>query len=472
LLGCFFIYEHGDLKLLASRNIVLSPFYAEKFSPVREAIIDSINRNRELFLPDGGHQLTMQFSKLGIQSFIGIPVKIGESVCGCLSLGNHFGGSPFSESILPFVRMFASQIELALSYFKAYEEIREIKDRFEDETTFYRREMGLELPIEQIVGKSKAIRKVIEQVRQVAPTDSLVLITGETGVGKELVAKAVHNLSDRKDGPFIPVNLATFPQDLIASELFGYEKGAFSGATERKKGRFELADSGTIFLDEIGDLSLDIQVKLLRVLQEGTFERLGGSKPIQSNFRVVTATNRDLQLEVKNGTFRQDLYYRLNVFPIHVPPLRKRREDVEMLARHFFHMFDKKLEKNINHLPAGELKKLKSYPWPGNVRELKHFIERAVILSNGYNISFSGLEAEKPRQAEENGRTVVTLADAERAHIESALKATYWRISGAEGAAALLGLPPSTLRNKMKKLGIGRPQKHKGQESLRDTSSS
>jgi formate hydrogenlyase transcriptional activator len=355
--------------------------------------------------------------------------------------------------------MFASQIAAGLSYFSAYEELRGIKERFKDETIFHRREMGLELPIEKIIGRSDAIRKVIRQIYQVAPTDSVVLIQGETGVGKELVAKAIHNLSERKDGPFIPVNLATFPRDLVASELFGHEKGAFSGATEKKKGRLELADGGTIFLDEIGDLPVDIQVKLLRVLQEGTFERLGSSVPIRSDFRVISASNKNLRYEVERGNLREDLYYRLNVFPIHVPPLRERKNDIPLLAQHFFSIFNKKFEKYISRIPAGEMEKLMSYHWPGNVRELEHFIEKAVILSSGHEISFSGLELDHPGSILEDSSSVTMLADIEREHIKKILARTLWKISGPGGAASLLGMLPTTLRYRMQKLGIHKPGK-------------
>ncbi|RPH47590.1 MAG: AAA family ATPase, partial [Desulfobacteraceae bacterium] len=375
---------------------------------------------------------------------------------GYFVIGNHYTGEPFPDHTLSFMKMFASQIEVGLSNLSAYEEVKRLKERFEDEAILLRREMGIDLPIEQIIGQSEGIKKVVEQIRQVASTDSLVMILGETGVGKELVAKAIHNLSRRKEGPFIPVNVSTFPPELVAGELFGHEKGAFTGAHEKKKGRFELADGGTIFLDEIGDLSLDMQVKLLRVLQERTFERLGSSKPIHSDFRVIVATNKNIRQEVEKGNFRQDLYYRLNVFPIHVPPLRERRQDIALLAREFFSMFNKKLDKKIKRIPMEEINKLMSYHWPGNVRELKHFIERAVILSNGYDISFSGLEIETAARISSETGKIVLLADMEREHIEKALKSTFWKISGPFGAASLLGLPPSTLRHRMKLLGISK----------------
>lgn len=453
----FFSWDGASLELMASRNFdpasrdpsILKSFY--------EIIINSIKEESEIILPIENRPLPRQFHDLGIYSFAGMPVKSNGLCNGYFAVGNHFGGGPFSGNTLSIVKMFASQIAVGLSYFGAYEALRGIKERFKDETIFHRREMGLELPIEKIIGRSDAIRKAIRRIYQVAPTDSIVLIQGETGVGKELVAKAIHNLSGRKNGPFIPVNLATFPKDLVASELFGHEKGAFSGATEKKKGRLELADGGTIFFDEIGDLSPDIQVKLLRVLQEGTFERLGSSIPIRSDFRVITATNKNLLYEVEKGNLREDLYYRLNVFPIHVPPLRERKNDIPLLAQHFFSIFNKKFGKYINRIPDGELEKLMSYHWPGNVRELEHFIEKAVILSDGHEISFPALELEHANSTQDDRLRVTMLADIEREHIKKILEKTLWKISGPGGAASLLGLLPTTLRYRMKKLGIHKP---------------
>jgi len=446
--------EEDDLKLIASRNI---SSYGEALKKlVRETITGAIKKNKEFILPDDDGIVPEQYRRQGLRSFIGVPIKFSESSRGYFVIGNHYTGEPFPDHTLSFMKMFASQIEVGLSNLNAYEEVNRLKERFEDEAILLRREMGIDLPIEQIIGQSEGIKKVVERIRQVAPTDSLVMISGETGVGKELVAKAIHNLSNRKEGPFVPVNISTFPPDLVASELFGHERGAFTGAHEKKKGRFELADGGTIFLDEIGDLSLEMQVKLLRVLQEGTFERLGSARPTQSDFRVIVATNKNLREEVEKGHFRLDLYYRLNVFPIQIPPLRERRQDIPLLAREFFSIFNKKLDKKIRRIPAEESNKLMSYQWPGNVRELKHFIERAVILSNGYEINLSGLESETATRISGGTGKIALLADIERDHIEKALKSTFWKISGPFGAATLLGLPPSTLRHRMKLLGISK----------------
>jgi transcriptional regulator with GAF, ATPase, and Fis domain len=453
----FFSWDGASIDLMASRNFDPPSRNPSAMKSFYEIIINAVKKETEIITP------AEQFRDMGIYSFVGVPVKSDNACIGYFAVGNHFGGGAFSRNTLVILKMFASQIAVGLSYFSAYEELRGIKERFKDETIFHRREMGLELPIEKIIGQSDAIQKVIQKIHQVAPTDSTVLIQGETGVGKELVAKAIHNLSGRKDGPFIPVNLAMFPRDLVAGELFGHEKGAFSGAIERKKGRLELADGGTIFLDEIGDLSIDIQVKLLRVLQEGTFERLGSSIPIHSDFRVITATNKNLHYEVEKGNLRQDLYYRLNVFPIHVPPLRERKTDIPLLARHFFSLYNKKFGKYISRIPEGELEKLISYHWPGNVRELQHFIEKAVILSNGHAISLSGLDLEHARAFQDERMNISLLSDIEREHIKKILGKTLWKISGPGGAASFLGLKPTTLRHRMKKLGIKKPSASKQQ---------
>ncbi len=454
--GAIFSLKEGKLEIVASRNVVPSLFAGDIINEFEEIIIQAIKKDKELLIPkgDAGDQ---QFFRLGITSFIGMPVKIGDHPYGYLVLDSRLKKTLFSEHSIPFVRMLASQTALGLLTISSYEEVRELKERFEDEAIFYKREMGVKAPLTTIVGQSKGIRKVIDQVRQVASTDTTVLILGETGVGKELVAKAIHNLSDRKEGPFIPVNLAALPQELVASELFGHEKGSFTGAHERQKGRFELADGGTIFLDEIGDLPLNVQVKLLRVLQEGTFERLGSAKPIRSDFRVIAATHKNLPAEVGNGVFRQDLYYRLKVFPIQVPPLRERLGDIGPLAQHFIEIFAKKLGKKAPKLLSDELKKLASYNWPGNVRELEHVVERSVILSDGSKIRFSGLETSFAKRVEDEAPLIIPLVDIERDHIKRALEATGWRVSGPKGAATFLGLKRSTLQNRMKKLGIKKP---------------
>ncbi|MET0399748.1 MAG: sigma-54 dependent transcriptional regulator [Longimicrobiaceae bacterium] len=316
----------------------------------------------------------------------------------------------------------------------------------------------------QIVGKSFAVRQLLERVERVAPTDARVLITGENGTGKELVARAVHRLSPRANNPFIEVNCAAIPSELIESELFGHMKGSFTGAYEDRAGKFELANEGTLFLDEIGDMSHAAQAKVLRALQEGLITRVGGAKPIKVDVRVLAATNKDLEEEIRQGRFREDLYYRLNVIPLHVPPLRERREDIPMLVRHFAQQFARRMKRTIETIPVDAMQALTRYDWPGNIRELQNLIERAVILSPGPTL-FVPMEALTPRGTGilglatplVDGQAPETLIETDRRHILAALQASDWVLSGPAGAAARLGLKRSTLQFRMRKLGIERP---------------
>jgi formate hydrogenlyase transcriptional activator len=307
---------------------------------------------------------------------------------------------------------------------------------------------------EQVIGKSPALETVLEQVECVAPTDSTVLIQGETGTGKELIARAIHNISSRCGRPFVKLNCAAIPLDLLESELFGHEKGAFTGAIAQKLGRFETADKGTLFLDEVGDIPLALQPKLLRVLQEQEFERLGGTRTHQVDVRLVAATNRDLTEMVKRSGFRSDLYYRLNVFPIQLPPLRERREDIPALVEHFVEILSRRMGKQIEEIPPAVMSMFASHSWPGNIRELQNFIERSVILSTGTVLS-PPLE-ELKRAPELESSRAVTLEDVERDHIRKTLEQTHWVVAGPNGAAARLGIKRSTLYFRMQKLGISR----------------
>jgi formate hydrogenlyase transcriptional activator len=310
---------------------------------------------------------------------------------------------------------------------------------------------------EQIIGNSAALESVLEQVERVAPTNSTVLIQGETGTGKELIARAIHNLSSRCGRPFIKLNCAAIPFDLLESELFGHEKGAFTGAIAQKVGRFELADKGTLFLDEVGDIPLALQPKLLRVLQEKEFERLGSARTHQVDVRLVAATNRNLTDMVKQSEFRSDLYYRLNVFPIPLPPLRARREDIPTLVEHFVEIYAHRMDKQIEHIPQETMSALISYQWPGNIRELQNFIERSVILTSG-NVLHPPLASLK-RAAKAESIGAITLEDAEREHIRKTLEQTHWVVAGPNGAAVRLGMKRSTLYFRMQKLGISRSNK-------------
>ena len=339
----------------------------------------------------------------------------------------------------------------------ALNEVEALKDRLQDENRYLQEEIKRDHSVEAIIGGSPALSKVLREVAQVAATDATVLMLGETGTGKELFARAVHDRSTRRDRPLVKVSCAALPEHLIESELFGHEKGAFTGATARRNGRFELADKGTIFLDEIGDLPLALQAKLLRVLQEGEFERLGSSRTQKVDVRVIAATNRDLAKGIEKGTFREDLYYRLNVFPITLPPLRDRVGDVPLLAQSFVETFSAKLGRPIDTIPAEVMDALERYAWPGNIRELQNIIERAVILSDGATLRLDDTLETAHRPVESTGRAT-TLEDAERDHILKALEATNWKVRGTHGTAELLDINPSTLRSRMQKLGIERPE--------------
>ncbi len=331
------------------------------------------------------------------------------------------------------------------------------KARLEAQNVYLQEEIKGAHNFEELIGASSTLKKVLKNVERVAPTDSTVLITGETGTGKELIARAIHNLSPRKDMPLVKVNCAAIPSGLIESELFGHEKGAFTGALTKKMGRFEVADKGTILLDEIGELPLDLQSKLLRVLQEGEFERVGGTQTFKVNVRVIAATNRNLEQQSKTGHYRPDLYYRLNVFPIHLPALREREGDIPLLVQYFVRKFAANLGKKIDRIPERMMTALQRYQWPGNIRELEHVIERAVILSEGPELE--PIDWLSPSNGKAGEGKALTLEEMERQHIVDVLEQTNWRVSGDKGASAILGLKPTTLEARMKKLGIERKAK-------------
>jgi transcriptional regulator with GAF, ATPase, and Fis domain len=336
---------------------------------------------------------------------------------------------------------------------KAHEDLNALKNQLEAENIYLHQELQRDQAFGEIVGQSDAVKYMTVKINQIAATDSTVLIMGETGTGKELVARAVHSASERRDRPLIKVNCAALSPTLIESELFGHEKGAFTGAGARKIGRFELANRGTIFLDEIGELPSELQVKLLRVIQEGEFERVGGTKTLKADVRIIAATNRNLKVESEKGTFRQDLLYRLNVFPITVPPLRERREDIPLLVEHFVEKASKKLGKSITSVSAKAMRTLKEHSWPGNVRELANVIERAVIYTQGNALH---LADQLDRSPEDLPTQIKTLKELEREHILRTLESAGWRIDGPYGAARILGVNPSTLRTRMAKLQITR----------------
>jgi formate hydrogenlyase transcriptional activator len=357
-----------------------------------------------------------------------------------------------------FLSLVADQIALGLANSLLHAELQKLKVEFGDTKAYVEEEQSNEPSFEEIVGRSPALQRLLREVEVVAPTDSGVLIQGETGTGKELIAQAIHNRSPRRDRPFIKVNCAAIPSGLLESELFGHEKGAFTGAVMRKPGRFELADKGTLFLDEVGDIPLDLQAKLLRVLQEHEFERLGSTRTQQVDVRVIAATHRDLKKMVEEGTFRSDLFYRLHVFPLTVPPLRDRRDDIPLIVRHFVDKYAKRMNRHIETIPARTMEVLVDYAWPGNVRELQNFVERAVILSPGTSLR-APLEELRPSTGQSAQTNLSTLEEMEREHVLRALKESNWVTGGPKGAAVRLGMKRTTLAYRIRKLGIPvRPQ--------------
>jgi transcriptional regulator with GAF, ATPase, and Fis domain len=332
----------------------------------------------------------------------------------------------------------------------ALDEVERLKSRLEDEKIYLQKEIKLNHNFEEIISHSKTLKDVLIKVEQVATTDSTVLILGETGTGKELIARAIHHISARTDRPIVKVNCAALPPSLIESELFGHEKGAFTGAHSRQIGHFELADRSTIFLDEIGELPLELQPKLLRVLENSEFQRLGNPQYIKVNVRVLAASNRDLEQEVAEGRFRSDLYYRLNVYPITCPPLRDHKEDIPLLVNHFVKKYGAKTGKQIETIPQQVMERLQEYHWPGNVRELENIIERAMVISRGNQLEI----AEFSKTSSSARLSMTTLKEYEKDYIISVLESTGWRVSGEKGAAKILGLKPTTLYSRMKKLGI------------------
>ena len=339
---------------------------------------------------------------------------------------------------------------------KAYSEIKELRDQLQAENIYLKQEVAKQYNYGDIIGQSKALSSVFLQVEQVAPMNATVLLLGETGTGKGMIARAIHSSSVRKNRPLVTVNCTTLPASLVESELFGRERGAYTGSDARQIGRFELADGGTIFLDEIGDLPMELQCKLLRVIQDGEFERLGSPRTIKTDVRIIAATNRNLKEEIQNGRFREDLFYRLNVFPITMPPLRERKEDIPPLVNHFIAKFNSKIGKKITLLSKETVKALQEYDWPGNVRELENIIERAVITTQGNTLQVLDRFVSFHKPEDPAGQNVEALVELEKHHILDVLQKTGWRIEGKNGAAGLLGLNPSTLRARMRKYGISR----------------
>jgi formate hydrogenlyase transcriptional activator len=394
----------------------------------------------------------------GMESICMLPLCRRDRILGVLCLAR-LRKNAFTLPEIEFLSQIAGQIAIAIDNAFAYCQITELRDQLTQEKLYLQDELRSEMNYEEIIGNSAALRKVLRKVEAVAPTGSTVLIYGETGTGKELIARAVHSLSERRTNAFVKLNCAAIPTGLLESELFGHERGSFTGAVAQRIGRFELASLGTIFLDEVGEIPLDVQPKLLRVLQEREFERLGSSKTLRTDARLIAATNRDLGAMVSEQTFRSDLYYRLNVFPIRVPALRERAEDIPFLVRHFAQHFARNMKKQIDSISSETMNALLRYPWPGNIREMQNVIERAVILSRGstLHVPSSDLRSRIGEVPEANG--LATLEEVERKHIVTVLEQTNWVFAGPNGAAARLGLKRPTLQFRMQKLGITRPQR-------------
>lgn len=409
---------------------------------------------RDLLVMSGTSPCAQDLLDRGIKSFCSVPLLSRNRALGALNVGRRRDAG-FDPGDVQLLGQVAQQIAIAVENALAFREIAVLKDTLTKEKVYLEEEIQTAYNFEEIVGESRALKQVLKQVQTVAATDSTVLILGETGSGKELIARALHNLSDRRERTFVKLNCAAIPTGLLESELFGHEKGAFTGAIATKIGRFELADRGTIFLDEVGEIPLELQVKLLRVLQEQEFERLGSTRTMRVNVRVIAATNRDLGQMVDEQKFRSDLYYRLKVFPVTVPPLRARVEDIPVLVRHFVQKFASRMKKRLESVPTDAMRALQAYGWPGNVRELENFIERAVILSSGSELFVPAAELKRPVLPPNGSAT--TLEEAERDHILKALRETNWVVGGSSGAAARLGMKRTTLQSKMQKLGIARP---------------
>jgi formate hydrogenlyase transcriptional activator len=396
------------------------------------------------------------WESLGVVGIAGYPLEVHGEILGSIGYLAQRAITPEEFEVLG---IYADQAALAIKSAYLFQELARHKDRLQVENEYLQDEIRVDRGFDNIIGQSSALRAVLRKVQQVSAVETTVLLTGETGTGKELIARAIHEGSPRKDRPLIKINCGAIPQGVIESELFGHEKGAFTGAIQKRIGRFELADKGTLFMDEVGELPLDTQVKLLRVLQEQEFERVGSTKPMRVDVRLVSATNRDIEKEVAEARFRADLFYRLNVFPIRVPPLRERPGDIPVLVDYFLAQFQRKMAKPLRSVDEKSMNQLQRYAWPGNIRELQNVLERACVLATGPVVSIGETLRAAPGTIPADGIATTLpplqkLEDSERAHIRRALAAAGGRVHGASGAAELLGINPSTLRSRMQKLGI------------------
>jgi formate hydrogenlyase transcriptional activator len=454
--GAIFMLKPGssgdDVILRAAKNLTYDDISSPDFTPSLKMIQEVSSSGKGVIRKIDQNIKAADVPFKTIRSCMCVPMTTKNKTVGVLYHDNRFLASAFKKDDMKTLTYFAALAAIAIDNADAYEEIQRLNRKLTEEKKYYREQHLDSMNIGSFVGKSPAIRSVLKKVNKVANTDTTVLILGESGVGKELIAGTVLDNSSRRNKPFICVNCSAFSESLIASELFGHEKGAFTGANERRVGRFELADGGTLFLDEIGDIPMETQVRLLRILQTKQFERVGGTKTMKSDFRLITATNQNLEELVKAGRFREDLFYRLNVFPIHVPPLRKRKDDIPLLVSYFLLNFSKKTGKYFNKLSENSQKLLSDYHWPGNVRELENIIERSVVMSSEPELQIPELNKSGAVVMEEND--AVTMAEMERRHLIWALEKTKWKIRGPGGAAELLDMHYSTLRSRIRKHGI------------------
>ncbi len=440
------------------------PFVPDTIVPIEETVTAGLAfQTREIRIANREELLEAQSAFIrglleqGFQSMCSVPLVTRKGVLGTLNLASKEENAFFPQDT-DFLKQVATQVAIALDNARAYHEIAELTSKLKHEKLYLQDEIRSVLGFEEIIGESPALKRVLAQVQTVAPTDSTVLILGETGTGKELIARAIHRMSSRKDASFIKLNCAAIPTGLLESELFGHEKGAFTGAISQKVGRLEMADKGTLFLDEVGEIPLELQPKLLRVLQDHEFERLGGVRTIRVNLRLIAATNRDLAKSVAAHEFRDDLYYRLRVFPVKMPPLRERGKDIPLLVRYFVQKFSRSMNKHIEDIPTETMDALTRWTWPGNVRELENFIERSAILSEGTTLNVPLAELIPPYEGTPPERTPqnTTLEGLEREHILRVLRETGGVIAGLHGAAARLGMKRTTLQSRMQKMGITR----------------
>ena len=436
--------------------------------PKKESAVGWVYEHRQTHVRPNLHAEQVFFEDTyylqeGLGRMINLPLIVHDTCLGTLNIGSVQTGEPDPED-LRFLQLVATQISFAIDHVRAYERIKRLSEQLSRENEYLAEEVRLSRNLGTMVGESAPFQQVLTLVKAVAPTNTTVLLLGETGTGKELLARAIHDLSPRQAKPFVRVNCAGLPAGLVESELFGHERGAFTGADQRRVGRFELANKGTLFLDEIGEMPLEAQAKLLRVLQDGLVDRVGGTQPVPVDVRIVAATNADLSHAIAKGGFRSDLFYRLHVFPVSIPPLRERRQDIRLLAQHFLRQAAAKLKRPNVTLDPLSLDRLVKYDWPGNIRELQSVIERAVILAQSMTVEIDerflpplNSLREPSRESPMVPPAQANLVELERHHILSVLKNTAWRIYGAQGAAQQLGLNPETLRSRLRKLGIKRP---------------